>query len=701
MNTGTSTNDKPQVRPRQHWAVRWLLRWMVPAALLAYGTWTFPLAMLGDERKLLPGDLGDSRFNNYILEHFHQYATGKVDSYWDAPFMYPYKNVTALSDNLLGTAPLYSLFRHFGFNRESAYQLWILALFSLNYICCFIALVLWSKRAALSACGAYVFAFGIHMIGQMEHAQVFPKFMVPLAFWFCWQWLNSGRAKHLLWTALAVVYQFYCGVYLGFMLCYGLLFLAIAYGLVDFRRLVRYRPSMHSGRQARWQPFAKGAGVLVLAAILLWPLMQPYLEVSDAIGMRTFAEVQSTIPRPQSYFFTHPGALSWRSLSAHSQFGFPEWWSHFHFMGALPWIAILLVPIVLWKSGTDPVVKKSVAVLGVAFVLSTFFCLRLPTGQAGIGDFTLYEFVFKLPGFSAMRAIDRIINVQAMYFAAIMVMIGAAITTKAWVQAVIGVCLPIAIVIENKVDVNELKRYDKYAAQELVDRVVLDMQLQHDSTATAYAYTPVCGVLPFAEDHNRTIHMHLTAMLAAQRIGVAVVNAYSGNYPGNHMTFWDRQDQRSLDDWCAFNGTSSTGIRIVNNIHRPILRSDTIALLAPNGKYVCVDPSRGDRAFADRASVGNWETYVRVRLSPTECAFVAHTDRFLSAELHRDSALVATTDRLGDMGVFTLEEQPGGSVAIRADNGLYVALDTASLRLVARAAAVDASCLFRFERPEQ
>lgn len=657
----------------------------VPVLLFAYGTWTFPLAMLGDERKLLPGDLGDSRFNNYILEHFHQYATGSVDSYWDAPFMYPYKNVTALSDNLLGTAPLYSLFRHFGFNRESAYQLWILALFSLNYICCFIALVLWSKRAALSACGAYVFAFGIHMIGQMEHAQVFPKFMVPLAFWFCWQWLNSGRAKHLFLTALAVVYQFYCGVYLGFMLCYGLLFLALAYGLVDFRRIARYRPS-------RWQPFAKGVGVLMIAAVLLWPLMKPYVEVSDAIGMRTFEEVKATIPRPQSYFFTHPGALSWRSLSEHSQFGFPEWWSHFHFMGALPWIAILLLPIVLWKSGADVAMKKSVAVLGVAFVLSTFFCLR-------IGDFTLYEVIFKLPGFSAMRAIDRIINVQAMYFAAVMVMVGAAVTTKAWTRTLIGVCLPILIGVENKVDVNALKRYDKYAAQELVDRVVLDLQLQHDSAARAYAYTPARGVLPFAEDHTRTIHMHLTAMLAAQQLGVPIVNAYSGSYPGNHMTFWDRQDQRSLDDWCAFNGTSSADIRIVNNIHRSILNADTIALLAPSAKYVCVDPPRGDRAFADRTSVGIWETFVRLRLSPTECAFVAHTDMFLSVELHRDSALVATTDRLGDMGVFIVEEQPVGSVAIRADNGLYVALDSASLRLVARAATVNASCLFRPERP--
>lgn len=660
MSVETDQGEGSKPSPRRQRPLRWVLKAIVPIVLFAYGTWTFPLAMLGDERKLLPGDLGDSRFNNYILEHFHQYATGKVDSYWDAPFMYPYKNVTALSDNLLGTAPLYSLFRHFGFNRESAYQLWILALFSLNYICCFIALVLWSKRAALSACGAYVFAFGIHMIGQMEHAQVFPKFMVPLAFWFCWQWLNSGRAKHLLWTALAVVYQFYCGVYLGFMLCYGLLFLVIGFGVIDFRRLLRYRP-------AHWLPFAKGAGVLVLAGVVLWPLMQPYMEASEAIGMRMFDAGGTTLLSMKSYFITHPGALSWHSLALRSPSTFEGQWSHFHFMGALPWLAVLLLPFVLWRSRADATVKKASAVVGVAFALGILFRLH--------------------------------INVQAMYFAVLFVLVFASLATKSWAQMLLSICLPIAVIIDNRIDVHELERYDKYAAQELVDRVVLDMQLQLDSTALALAYMPARGVMPFSDDRLRSDHMHLTAMLAGQQLGITVVNAYSSSYPVCYIPFRDRQDRASLAAWCAANGTTSIGIRLANNIHRPILNTDTVRSLACNGEYLSVDPDQQGRALADTSAPGPWETFVRLQLSDDEYAFVAHTDRFLSAELHHDSALVAVSDRLGDMGVFTLQEQPDGRTAIRADNGMYMALDSASLRLVARAATVDVNCLFRFERP--
>ncbi len=33
-----------------------------PAALLLYGLWSFPLAIFGPDRELIPGDLGDARF---------------------------------------------------------------------------------------------------------------------------------------------------------------------------------------------------------------------------------------------------------------------------------------------------------------------------------------------------------------------------------------------------------------------------------------------------------------------------------------------------------------------------------------------------------------------------------------------------------------------------------------------------------------
>src|ERR1043165_2325664 len=101
---------------------------LIPLFLLAAGIYFVPLQIYHTDFAKVPGDYGDARFNNYILEHGHNFLTGKVKQYWNAPFMYPYPNVIALSDNLLGTLPLYSAFRIAGFDRETAFQLWLLCL---------------------------------------------------------------------------------------------------------------------------------------------------------------------------------------------------------------------------------------------------------------------------------------------------------------------------------------------------------------------------------------------------------------------------------------------------------------------------------------------------------------------------------------------------------------------------------------------
>jgi len=81
---------------------------------LILGLYFIVLNVTGINFEYFPGDLGDGRFNIYILEHAHQYFSGNLDSFWNAPFMYPEKEIITFSDNLLGTAPIYSIFRVFG-----------------------------------------------------------------------------------------------------------------------------------------------------------------------------------------------------------------------------------------------------------------------------------------------------------------------------------------------------------------------------------------------------------------------------------------------------------------------------------------------------------------------------------------------------------------------------------------------------------
>ncbi|MBK9318841.1 MAG: hypothetical protein IPM91_08500 [Bacteroidetes bacterium] len=85
---------------------------LLPIVLLFAGLLLFPVSMMNRDFSRIPGDKGDARFNNYILEHGYKYAKGEVPDYWDAPFLYPHRNTIALSDNLLGTLPVYIFLDH-------------------------------------------------------------------------------------------------------------------------------------------------------------------------------------------------------------------------------------------------------------------------------------------------------------------------------------------------------------------------------------------------------------------------------------------------------------------------------------------------------------------------------------------------------------------------------------------------------------
>src|SRR5271168_4027072 len=70
----------------------------------------------------MPGNTGDARFNEYLLEHFHLWISGKVDSYWNADFFFPFPQTIAFSDNHLGNAFIYAGFRALGFDREDSFR---------------------------------------------------------------------------------------------------------------------------------------------------------------------------------------------------------------------------------------------------------------------------------------------------------------------------------------------------------------------------------------------------------------------------------------------------------------------------------------------------------------------------------------------------------------------------------------------------
>src|SRR5690554_5381154 len=138
-------------------------KWGKPVTIMVSGLLAgmllFTFKVIGFNLDYFPGDLGDGRLNLYFLEHAHQFFTGKVAEFWNAPFMYPEGNVIAYSDNHLGTAPIYSFFRFLGFELYTSYQLWFVVVSALNYLTAFSFLKYVFKNNYSAVLGAFIFAF--------------------------------------------------------------------------------------------------------------------------------------------------------------------------------------------------------------------------------------------------------------------------------------------------------------------------------------------------------------------------------------------------------------------------------------------------------------------------------------------------------------------------------------------------------------
>jgi hypothetical protein len=635
---------------------------LLPLLLLLTGLYLVPHRLFEMDFSKIPGDLGDARFNNYILEHGHLFLTGKTGSFWDAPFMYPFSNVISLSDNLLGTMPVYSLFRSIGVNRETAFQLWLITLFILNFICCYWALQKWSGNPFLSATGAYIFTFSIFILGHIYNVQVFPRFMVPLIFYWTWKYLSFRQVKYFLFICIGTVYQFYCGIYLGFLLVYVLMFLFLTY-------IIIYRDKQLFRQFKDQKKIFLHAGIIVLALAFLAPLMLPYLEISHNMGMRTFEEAISSIPTLRSYFFTSKAPILWQSLSNHGIDVLPDWWCHFLFMGAIPWIGILSVPFFMCSKKVELRKKKLLLFLCLTLFLCFIFCLN-------INGFSLYRIIFMLPGFSSMRSINRIINTEIVLFILIFVYSFNELRKHYRFFKWCVIVFPLLIIVDNLFDPFEVKRFDKYDSQQQVKQVKDNIAGKYNSAFAAVAY--------LASDYSgNEIRTNLNVMLAAQELGIPCVNAYTGSYPDAFMSFLSHPDNKGLKQWCENNHTNIDKIQTINDLGVTEKGRQSIQLKAANGMFVCSDGAIGNIIIANKEKASSWETFTMIETESDRYVLLDYNNHFLSSEIDKEANITATRTRAGSWEIFTLIPIDDRHVAFKALNERFFSLDPKTLQLFA------------------
>jgi hypothetical protein len=514
-----------------------LISTLLIAGVFCIGMYLVPVRMMRPDLSSIPGNIGDARLNNYFLEHGYKWLSGQEASFWDAPFFYPITQSMSFSDNLLGTLPVYSIFRFLGYDRETSFQLWFFAVFTLNYFICAYVLRRLSLNALGAASGAFLFAFSLPVIARIGHSQLLPRFMIPVAFYFSMRYFEKPAYRPLVYACLAIVAQFYCSMYMGFFLVLGLMALFVSHIMPQKDRI----PWLHAMLGETYRTIITRLLIVFIAVLSLVPLILTYRKASAEFGYRSWAEIAQMLPRVTSYFYPASGSLLWGWLTPIGN-TLPMSWEHQIFVGALPLAALILAPILYFRNRAEPLLKTGM----LAFVTVALLVLLTLYFASSSGS-SLYKIVMHLPGMGAIRAVARII---LMVLFPLSIVTGVVLTKLSEQRTIVkrslakfafSLIVVTVLVCDQNVIAAHYDTYSKSAAQArslAVERLVREK----GPSAKVFSYMP-------ERSSDPPYAVHLDAMLAAQDLNMATVNGYSGNFPRDY-DFFDNYDQCvSLMKW--------------------------------------------------------------------------------------------------------------------------------------------------------
>ncbi len=495
------------------WATRllpaWALAWGVLAVLhVTQGIWL-------SGGRAYPGDLGDGRFNQLLLEHGYQALRGL--SAWDSPGQfYPIRGTLAYSDTHAGTLPIYAGLRGLSISREEAWALWFVVVAALNAVAAFrlfraLGVADWLRGPVVFASvgsTTMVWLAGTHM-------QMLPIFPALLAWEQAVRWQADRRPWRLAagfgWWA----WQFAAGPYSAF-------FAAVIAGWVGLARLAlgpaaaRPAGTAASSRAPWW-----GAIPVLLAGTgLAAATLGPYLSALRAGHARGLGEVIDLAPTPASWFT--PSPVSW-FYPAGWPAGHPNLVEHAWFSGALPWLLLAGLLVRGWSRRRTPAGAWALALGLGALATALFFTKWNAAGDGGWG--WLAARVEPLRAFRAGGRVAGLLQFALVGAAGLLLTPGLAAARPRLLRA--G-CVGLAglMALENLGHHQPVTL--RSTARARTAALVAAWQLAGDRPVLAFAP---------GYSNQPDVWIHLDAWSAGLAQHRVTVNGYSGGLPGSHMRF--------------------------------------------------------------------------------------------------------------------------------------------------------------------
>ena len=471
-------------------------------------------------KKTFLGDLGDARFNMYVMEHGYQAMKHRSVSFWNAPIFYPHQNVIAYSDHHLGNLPIYSAFRVLKCRREAAFQYWQLASLALTYFSGYLALRSFGAQRLAAGLAAYVFAFGLPVIGQIGHFQLLPRYLLPWVF-VCTVHLTAlGRTRDFAWLAFLMVWQLYIGIYEGIftgVILASFLLTMIVFG--DWRETMRRLGGSRKEMVLR-------AAIALLALLALLPIALPYLHAAKENGMRSFAEISTMVPRLSTWVFAAEQSLLWNWMSDSTFLNLkslPMQWEHRDFVGITMVFSFFAFPFL--KTSACRLTH-----LAHRAWWAILFCVVI---SLSFWNWTFWQLLALVPGVGAIRGVARIV----LYLLFPMAMVMAAVLNHwiDWARAkctgvfegelkfsALGVLLAGFVIVDSGVrNVNKVSFTEALKGVKQIKATLKQVPIGPHSVFW------VCQNPQGTPDSATS----LNAMLASQDLGIPTLNGYSGCFP--------------------------------------------------------------------------------------------------------------------------------------------------------------------------
>jgi hypothetical protein len=488
-------SSAPVERPAEQ-SVVWPFVFWLSGILLAFSP------TLASGFRLVQGGLGDSRLVNFTLEHSYRWLMGMplAESLWSPPIFFPVQNVATYTDLMVGVAPFYWLWRWLGSDPHTAFQLWMLSCWTLNFASCYLVLRYGLRISAIaSAVGAHLFAFGNPQYSSLAHQQLGPMFWPVLTLgglvlmfreperdWPARGWIAAAA----VWGGL--VMQLYTAVY---ALVFFVLGLGVATVVVVVRRRLR-------------EPFIKTVKnhlvailvVSVVAVAVATPITARYRATAATTGMRKQHQVH--LPKAIGWFLPGEGNRlygQWQRRMA---------WNVYRGLGQTSGFgAVTLVACAagLWFGRRRREVQLTVA----AFSGLVFLTLTFPGGWSPW--WVVREIV---PGTAALRAVTRV-GMMALFPAALglAIVVGQTLEKRRWALAA---ALILVTVIEQP---HQRPKFDKHIAVARIDAIA--------SRVPANAESFVLVI----KDPTWDKFIHDDAAWTALTAGVPTINGRYGHFP--------------------------------------------------------------------------------------------------------------------------------------------------------------------------